>query len=149
MADTAIAQVEDRLKTIIDAYAPLNTHTVMVADSLDIAIEDVQLPAIIISTRNYSFDVADEHWNTFHTATIEVEAVQALPATGTISRANMTALAYVLAAIAADRTLGIKVHDIQETDIAPVEPRGKDVDSASLQFTVQFFTSRDDWFTII
>lgn len=149
MADPAITQVEDRIKTILTAYVPLSTYHVTVADSLDIAIEDVALPALIVTTRAYNFDVADEHWNTIHTATVEVEAAQSLPATGTISRANREALAHVLAALAADRTLGVGVHDIQETDIAPVEPRGKDVDSASLQFTVQFYTSRGDWFTII
>ena len=58
-------------------------------------------------------------------------------------------VAHVVAAVAADRSLGIKLQDIQESDIAPTEPRGKDVDSASVSFTVQWFTPLGDHFTII
>lgn len=149
MPDHALNQVEDALRSQLDAYAPLNTHTVLIAETLDVAVEALSLPALLIATVAYSFDVADENWMTLHTATIEVEAISATPATGTISRANRTTLAYVLAAVAANRTLGLGIQDIQEDDIAPVEPRGKDVDGASLRFTVQFFTSRSDWLTIV
>lgn len=149
MPDHALTQVEDALRTQLDTYAPLNTHTVLIAETLDVAVEALSLPALLIATVSYSFEVADENWQTLHTATIEVEAISAMPATGTISRANRTALAHVLAAVAANRTLGLGIQDIQEDDVAPVEPRGKDVDGASLRFTVQFFTSRSDWFTIV
>lgn len=149
MPDHALTQVEDALRTKLDAYVPLDTHTVAIAETLDVAVEAMALPALLIATVNYAFEVADENWQTLHTATIEVEAISATPATGTISRANRNALAHVLAAVAADRTLGIKLQDIQEDDVSPVEPRGKDVDGASLRFTVQFYTSRSDWFTIV
>ena len=149
MSDPAITQVEDRLAAVLSAYPALSGFTVMVSESLDIALPDDLVRGLIISTNSYRFEVSDENWNTLHTANIEVEAIHATPNTGTISRANRAALAHVLAAIAADRTLGIGLHDIQEDDIAAVEPRGKDVDSASLQFTAQFFTARGDWFTIL
>lgn len=149
MPEAAITQVEDRVKTILQAYVPLAGQNVIVAESLDIALDETMLPAIIITTSSYSVDVADEHWSSIHTMTLEVEAVNELPSTGTISRTNRQTLAHVNAAIAVDRSLGIKVHDIQEQDMSPTEPRGKDVDSASLQYQVQFFTSRSDWFTIV
>lgn len=149
MPDHALNQVEDRIKTILTAYGPLAGKTVSVSESLDIAIEDVALPAVVITTTSYSVDIADENWNTLHTALIDIEAITATPASGSISRANRITLAYVHAAIAADRSLGIKMQDIQEEDIAPVEPRGKDVDGAALRYRVTFFTSRADWFTII
>lgn len=149
MPDHALSQVEDRLGTILAAYVPLSGINVIVGESLDVAIEDDAIPALIVSTTAYDFDVADESWQTHHKATIEVEAVAGTQPSGTISRANRNTLAHVLAAVAADRTLGIGLQDIQETDVAPTEPRGKDVDSASLQFRVEFFTSRDDWFTIV
>lgn len=146
MPDHVLSQVEDRIVTVLDGYAPLSAYAVSVAETLEVAIETV--PALIITTTDYAFDVADENWATIHTAKIHVEAVQGLPATGTINRANRDALAHVLAAIAADRSLGIGLQDIQEDDIAPAEPRHKDMDSASLAFTVTWFTARGDWFTI-
>lgn len=147
--DHALTQVEDALAAQLSAYAGLAGVTVTVAESLDIAVEDTALPALLIATRAYDFEVADENWQTLHTATLEIEAITATQSTGTITRANRNYLAHTLAAIAADRSLGIGLQDIQETDIAPADPRGKDVDGASLQFVVQFFTPRDDWFTIV
>ena len=149
MSDHALTQVEDALAAILGAYGALSAQTVLVAESADIAIEEIALPALLITTTAYSFEVADESWQTIHTATIEVEAISTTPAAATISRVNRNTLAHVLAAIAANRTLGLGIQDIQEDDIAPVEPRGKDVDAASLQFRVQFFTSRSNWFTIV
>ncbi|MBK6800364.1 MAG: hypothetical protein IPG83_02435 [Novosphingobium sp.] len=144
----SLSQVEDRLATVLDGYAPLSAQTVITSDTLEVAIEDDQFPALVIFTSAYGFDIADENGQAIHTAEIHVEAVNSLPATGSISRANRDALGHVVAAIAADRTLGIGLQDIQEQDIAPVEPRGKDVDSASLRFQVQWFTPLGDHFTI-
>ena len=136
------------MAAILSAYPALATYNVIVAESLDVAIEDEQLPALLIVTTTTSFDPHFEHSQTKHDAEIHVEAINTTPPTGTIRRTNRNALAHVLAAIAADRTLGIGIQDIQEDDIAPVEPRGKDVDSASLKFLVSWFTPRGDWFTI-
>ena len=149
MSDHALSQVEDRLAVILSAYGALSGQTVIVSQSIDLAIDEISLPALAITTTSYSFEVADENWATVHTAGIEIEAITATPATGSISRANRNTLANVLAAIAANRSLGIGIEDIQEDDIAPVEPRGKDVDGASLKFIVTFRTSRNDWTTIL
>lgn len=149
MSDHALSQVEDRIVAILTAYAPLTGQTVQVSESLDIAIEDIALPGIVITTTSYTVDQFDENSSSIHTAVIDIEAITATPATGTISRANRNTLALIHAALSTDRTLGIKLQDIQEEDIAPVEPRGKDVDGAAVRYRVIFFTSRTDWFTII
>lgn len=143
-----MSQVEDAFKAKIAASAALSGWTVLVAESVDIAIEEEDLPAIIITTMGHSFDVADENWMTIHTQIVSVEAVSQISASGLLNRANRNALAHVLAAIAADRSLGIKLQDVQEEDIAPTEPGGKDMGSASIQFRATYFTPRDDWFTI-
>lgn len=148
MSDHVLSQVEDQLATTLGNYTSLAGWTIMVAESLDVAIEGADLPLMLITTVAYGFDVADENWMTLHSAEIHVEAVSKTQSSGTISRANRNGLAHVLAAVAADRTLGVGLQDIQEDDIAPVEPRGKDVDSASLKFRVQWFTARGDWFAI-
>lgn len=148
MSDHVLSQVEDRMAAVLTAYTPLAAYSVGVAESVEIAIEDTELPALVIYTTNYGFEVSDENWATLHQAEIHVEAINSTPASGTISRANRNALALVMAAIAADRSLGIGLQDIQEDDIAPVESRGKDVDSASLRFRVSWFTARGNWFAI-
>lgn len=150
MPDTAIAQVEDALAAQIGAKAELAAYTVRTDGSRDIAMDtDEDGDIINIYTAAYSVDQSDEQHSSFHTATIEVEVVSRTPTIGTISRASHTALAYVMQAVAADRSLGGLIHDIQEVDVAPAGANGRDVGSASLQFQVQFYTSRSDWFTIL
>lgn len=148
MPDPAIAKVEDAIAAQIGAWPALTGYAIVTGQSEDKALEEGTDKAILISTAAYSFDVATEPNQTIHTALIEVESVSQFQAAGTISRANQTVLAHVLAAIAADRNVGGRLQDIQEIDVAPSAAIGKDVGSASLQFRVQFFTPRDDHFTI-
>lgn len=148
MPDPAIAKVEDAIAAQIAAWPALTGYAVVTGQSADEALDEGTDKTILISTAAYSFDVADENWMTIHTALIEVESVSQFQAVGTISRANQTVLAHVLAAVAADRSAGGRLQDIQEIDVAPSAAIGKDVGSASLQFRVLFFTPRGDHFTI-
>ena len=148
MPDAALTKVEAALKSALEAYGSLSGTTILTDQTIDVALEDDQIPAIVIRTVGYSFDPNWENASqTLHTATIDFESVTKSPAS-IISQANHTALAYVLAALAADRNLGGMVQDIQEQDLAPSDANGKDAGAASLQFSVQFFTPQDDWFTI-
>lgn len=148
VADPAIAKVEDALKALLEGYGPLVGTTIITEQSSDVAVEDAAIPAILIYTVAYRIDQSDEQHQSIHEATVEFECIDATQAIGTISRANHTTVAHVLGCIAADRTLGGMVQDIQEVDVAPAQPRGKDIGSASLQASITFFTSRDDWFVI-
>lgn len=149
MPDPAIAKVEDALAAQVAAWPALSAYIVQTDASDDAAVEFGTDKLIRIYTVAYSVDQADEQGQSIHTATIEFEAVNATQAAGTISRANQTAIAHIIAAIASDRTVGGRLQDIQEVDVASAGANGKDTDSASLQTTVQFFTPRDDWFTIL
>lgn len=149
MPDPAIAQVEDALKAALEAYAALAGFTVLTEQSGDIVITAEQYPAIAIYTIALAFEEPPEQWQTLHTATVEFEIATGTQASGTISRANHTTVAHIIGCIAADRSLGGLVEDIQEIDVAPSSANGRDVGSISLQCRVQFFTSRDDWFTLV
>lgn len=148
MTDHSLSQVEDAFKAQIDAWPALSAWTVKVAESVDVSIEDAELPCFIITTMDWQVDVADENWMAFHQGIISVEAVSDTAATGIISRVNRDALGEVIKAIAADRSLGLGLQDVQETSMAPTEPEGKDLGSASLLFNVSWFTPRGDHFTI-
>lgn len=148
MSEHSLSQIEDRIQAILVGFPALAGWTVRVVESMEVAVEDDEIPVLLILSSNYDTDQADEHGQTIHRADIEVEAISATPSIGMISRANRNALGHVNRAIADDRTLDIGIQDIEPDDIAPVEPRGKDVGSASLKFRVTWFTPRDDWFTI-
>jgi len=149
LPDPAIAKVEDAIAGILRAWPALSDFTVLTGQSSDVALEEGTDNTLVIATDAYRFQVADENWMTLHTATIDVEATTQVQAIGTINRANQTALAHVVGAIGADRTIGGMLQDIQEVDVAPAAAMGRDVGSASIQLMVQFFTPRDDHFTIV
>lgn len=149
MADPAIAKVEDALAAQLAAWPALSAYSILTDASDDIAVEAEVDKVIRIYTVAYSVDQSDEQWQTLHTATIEFEVVSVTQSVGTISRACQTAIAHIIGAIASDRTVGGRLQDIQEVDVASAGATGKDADSASLQTTVTFFTPRDDWFTIV
>lgn len=145
MAEHVLNQVEDRIAAVLLAWPALAGKAIGVVGSQDIAIDELD---IAIATAAYGFEVADENNQTLHSADIDVESITHGPAAGFIARANREVLAEALAAIAADRSLGIGIQDIQEIDIASADGRGRDVDASSVRFRVLWFTPRDDWFTI-
>ncbi len=145
----AICKVEDALIAQVSAWPALAGWTVTISDAPGVALEEGTDRAITVFTTTYSFDQSNEQGQTIHTALIEFEAVSQTQAVGTIARANHVALANVMSALASDRHCGGRLQDIQEIDVAPAGATGKDAGGASLQVRVQFFTPRDDWFSII
>jgi hypothetical protein len=148
MAEHSLSQIEDRLEAVLEAWPALSGYSVTVAESIDIAVEELALPALVILTAAYDFDIADENGSAIHSATIQVEAINRTQTTGTIGRANRNALGEAILAVAADRSLGIGLQDAQETDISPSAPNGKDIGAASVGFAIKWFTPLGDHFTI-
>ena len=149
MPDPAIAKVEGALAAQLAAWPALADYTVLTDQSEDIALPSDQDKTIGVFTVAYEVDQADEQHQTIHRATIEFEAISRTQSVGTISRANHTVIAHIVGALASDRTVGGRLLDIQEVDVAPAGANGKDVGSASLQVVATFFTPRDDWFVIL
>lgn len=142
----AISKVEDRLGEVIAAYPALAGYTVQ-ADAAPNDASDAM--TIVIYTTGYQMHQSDEQGQTRHAATMEFEVISGPSTFGSVSRQNQVAFAHIIAAIAADRSLGGMVEDIQEVDVAPVEQNGRDHAGASLQTAITFYTPRDDWFTVI
>lgn len=149
MTDTAISKVEDALAFLIAAYPDLSDWQIITDQSVDQALEGEDARQIQIYTTAYTQQQADEQGQTLHTATIEFACVCGDPTVGIIGRANHAAIANIIAAIDADRTLSGRLLDLQEQDVAGAAANGKSVGTASLQMTATFFTSRSNWFQII
>ncbi|MFC4255386.1 hypothetical protein GRI97_08105 [Altererythrobacter xixiisoli] len=146
MSEAAISKVEYRLGEILTAWPGLAGFTVKADASPADAIDP---ETIVIYTTSYKTVQSDEQGQTRHIATIEFETLTGPSAAGTVSRQNQNAIAHIVAALAADRSLGGMIEDVQEIDVAPLEANGRDHAAASLQTEVIFYTPRDDWFTIV
>jgi hypothetical protein len=151
MPDTAFAKIEDAVAAVIGPLCadaqPLTGWTVVTEQSADEAVEG--LKQIVIFTRAADPEQADELGQTFWRQTVELEFIEGPQVSGGISRACLEAMANAHAALAQDRTVGGRLQDLQEIDLAGTQEEGKDVFAASLQYRAEFYTPRDDWFTII
>lgn len=145
----ALTLVEEMLATVLREYDPLAGKRIITDQSKDTAPDDPG-NLIRIYTVAASFEapaMADDL--TLWIAIIEFESSSTTQIAGTISAENRATLGNVHGALAQDRTLGGKIQDIQEIDMAAVMPNGRDVGAASLQYRVEFYTSRDDWFALV
>lgn len=154
MADEleASAKIEEAIKDVLVAETGagdlLEGYTVLTDLPGDEAIEAVK--AIVILTPNLVPQQAEEQNQTFWNQTVEIIVIDGPQEPGMISRATRIGLAKVHGVLVAiDRTLGGRLQDLQEIDIAGTQAEGKDVHDASLQYRAEFYTPRDDWFTIL
>lgn len=149
MPDPAIAKVEDALGAVLTGYAPLAAYTVVTGRDSSEAFDSSELPLINIYTESQQFGPGEEQGQTIHDCRTNFEILENDLTPGVMSRTLQTAAAHIVAALAADRTLGNRLQDLQERDLAPPADTGRDVAGASLQYDVQFYTPRDDHFTIV
>lgn len=151
ISETAFEKVEDAFADMLREWPALAGVSIITEQSIDIASEDDGYDQqIVVFTTNLSQDNSDEHGQTEHTATIEFEVTTSAPTeTVGLGRANLRLIADIVECIAQDRTLGGRINDWQEIDIARPATNGKDVSAASLQIRATFFTSRTDWKTLL
>ena len=148
MPDPAIAKVEVALGAVLDAYASLADYTIVTGRDSSEAFDSSELPLINIFTEFQQFSPDGEQHQTMHDCRVSFEILENDLTPGVMSKTLQTAAAHIVAALAADRTLGERLQDLQEIDLAPPADTGRDVAGASLQYSVQFYTPRDDHFTI-
>lgn len=146
-------KIEDAIKAVLESITGsgqgLEGWTVVADASTDEAVDCEDGAKVIrIWTTATPMDQSDEQGQTIHTPTIELEFTSGGGLPGVINRTNRAAAASAHGALAADRTLGGRLQDLQETDLAPAMAEGKDTNAASLQYAASFFTPRDDWTTI-
>jgi hypothetical protein len=146
----------DALAKIIDAFVALaGEHPELAQEAFypdrspEDAIEPEEMPCWVAFAEAWDFDPAMEQGQTRHQALINFERLETSASVGVISRANRAAIAHLVAAIHIDRTLGGRVEDTQELNVAPPMENGRSVGGASLQVAVTFYTPRGDHFTIV
>lgn len=110
---------------------------------------DTELPCLVITVEAWSFQNDFSQGQTRHSMIVNFDVLETGARVGVITRSAQERIAYVLAAIGDDPTLGLRLEDIDERDVAPPMDNGKSVGGASLQVACTFYTPRRDHFTII
>lgn len=152
MPDTALAKVEDALKALFEAYAPLEGVTFHTARSPDEAFDEEDLEAgaqVLILTESFELNHDESQGQTQVDASLICEVIELSSATGVVTRNTQEVIAHMIAAIHADRTLGGRLEDLEEQNVAPSGRNGIDASACSLLLDTVFYTPRGDLFTIV
>ena len=145
----AVVQVGDALAWVLGANENLSSFTIINDLSSDVATDETDGETVRLFLTAHSFENQHMMGQTRHVATYEIEVATRASIYGSLDRRSLNAIADIVAAIAADRTLGGKVEDIQEVDTASAIANGKDASGASIQFQTVFYTSRSDWSILV
>ena len=152
MPDTALAKVEDALKALFDAYAPLDGVTFHTARSPDEAFDEEDLEAgaqVLILTESFELNHDESQGQTQVDASLICEVIELSSSTGVVTRNTQEVIAHMIAAIHGDRTLGGRLEDLEEQNVAPSGRNGIDASACSLLLDTGFYTPRGDLFTIV
>ena len=150
MMDTAEGKILNALETLLAEWPELTGRKIITDRIPDDALYPaVDLPAIVIYAEAWSFGASYEQGQTRHDMLINFECIETTAHVGVVSRENQACIAHIIAALHSDRTLGGRLEDMQERDVAPPMDNGRSVGGASLQIGVQFHTPRGDHFTIV
>ncbi|KPL67412.1 hypothetical protein SZ64_04405 [Erythrobacter sp. SG61-1L] len=147
--DEAVSKVEAAAAEVLRDYAALSAWSILTDQPIDVAIEGDDILALVIRTMGPDYDNSFEPGaQTLNTLTLDVEAVAREAGVIKAKRAR-EGLAHALTALAADRTLGGMLQDMQEIDAATGDGQRRDISAISLQFRLQYLTARGNPFTIL
>ncbi|HUD29726.1 MAG TPA: hypothetical protein VMQ93_12695 [Novosphingobium sp.] len=147
---TAQTKIVEAFAALFRAYPPLIGIPVETERGPDDTYDgETELPRIVITVEAWRFENDASQGQTRHSMTINFDVLETSAQVGVISRSAQERIAFILAAIGTDPTLGLRLEDIDERDVAPPMDNGKSVGGASLQVVCTFYTPRRDHFTII
>jgi hypothetical protein len=147
---TAQTKIVEAFAALLRAHDQLRLIPIDADPEPDEAYDgDTDLPRIVITVEAWAFQNDFSQGQTRHTMILNFDVLESSAQVGVISRSAQERVAYILQAIGGDPTLGGRLEDFDERDVAPPIDNGKSVGGSSLQGTCTFFTPRRDHFTIV
>lgn len=145
---TAQVKIEQAVAEIIEEYPALAGWMLLTDQPIDVAIEGDDIQCLVLRSFGPEFDHSFEPGaQVLNVLTIDVEAIVRETCNIKDRRAK-EGLAHVQAALAADRTLGNRLQDLMEQDVAPGDGQRRDIGAVSMQWRAEYLTAPNDPFTI-
>jgi hypothetical protein len=147
MSIPAIRKVQNALVTLIETARP--TLNVFVDRDDDEPLQENELPGIVIRFLDDQFDYMQEYGaSTKHTVAIQIDCHSGGNVSDTIDMVNQQTISDIIAAIGANRTLGNRLHELEEQSATGSEQVAV-TGCAILSLQAIYFTPRGDFYTII
>lgn len=145
MADAPITKILTAIKALVET--PSLTFHINRTD--DEPLDESERPGVIVRVPHMAFEDYSNQGQDLVRATLHFDFMSSGTAGETIDEQNQTGIAETLKLIAADRTLGGRLHRWEATAVSGSEQNGADLGTAILEMEVVFFVLRDDPLLIV
>lgn len=144
-----LSQAGSLLADRLRSYQALSSWTIIFDRSSEEAATEDDGDTITIVCSSWDFDIATENWQTLHMPDFDLAIVAREGSSGALVRDARMAIGHIVGAVAQDRTFGGLFQDCQEVDVIDPQSNGVDANGTTLRLRLEFYTSREDWFTIV
>lgn len=147
MPETAIRKVQTYLRTMIQTARPDLFGFIDRSDDEPLAVEET--PGYVIRVTDLRFSPFEQLGQTRVDFVLQIDCQSGNTAGETIDAINQRTIADIVAAVHADRTMGGRLQDFEETAASGSELQGADVGCAILEYAGILFCPRGDLYTIL
>jgi hypothetical protein len=144
VADAPVTKILTAIKALVETPA-LTFHINRTDDD---PLSESERPGVIVRVPHMAFLDAASQGQDMVRATLHFDFMSSGSAGETIDEQNQTGITDTLKLIAADRSLGGRLHRWEVTAISGAEENGADLGTAILEMEADFFILRDDPFVI-
>jgi hypothetical protein len=149
----AIRKVQLEIKSAIEAARPDLVGKGFTDRGNHEPFDSAECPAFNVRMIVDKIEYADDHANSLHRVTCQIDCHSPNSVAGTIDVINQTMIADIVGALHNARTaptnLGIMTEDIEEESSDSSEESGVDIGCAVLQIAITYRTPRGDLYNII
>jgi len=145
MSTPAVRQVQIALAAQITA---VTGRPVIVDRTDDEPLANDERPALVLHVGGQAFEAFDQS-STIHAAQFDLDILEDSEDAGSIQLRHAVAVAAIVAAVHADRTLGGRLQSLEEKSADPSNADTADLGNCTLSFAAQYLTPRGDFNTIV
>ena len=145
MSTPAVFQIQNALVTLLDAAL---ASSIIVDRASNEPVADSEIPAVVVNPGDQSYFEFDLS-TTGHNAEFGLDIYERKTLAKSISRMQQDTIALIVAALAADPTLGGMVQTMEPQNASSPDGNSADIGSVTLTIRIDYFTPRGDFNTII
>ena len=145
MSTPAVFQIQNALNTLLDAAL---ASSIFVDRATNEPVTDTEMPAIVINPGDQAYEEFDLS-TTRHIAEFGLDIYETKSQSKSIARKQQDTIALIVAALAADPTLGGRVQTMEPQSASSPDGNATDIGAVTLTILIVYFTPRGDFNTII
>lgn len=145
MSTPAVYQIQNALHTLLDAAV---ASSIFVDRAANEPVTEAEMPAIVLNPGDQVYREFDLS-TTEHNGEFQLDIYETKSQSKSIARKQQETIALIVAALAADPTLGGRVQTMEPQSSSSPDANVTDIGAVTLTIRIDYFTPRGDFNTII